>query len=155
MEQGEKFIFQKNILDFGIFIYEIYRVLASSRGLNLDVYSGTFGTTSLKDINGNFQNLHLYVSGSTRQIPVPKLYYRIIINKQDNSGAVFIGVNNPHLTLEEIKKDYIVCTDVSSQITYINWQKDNIERGYSYVCSVSDFVKAVPHVQVSASKLLV
>lgn len=110
---------------------------------------------SLRDTSNNLQDIYLYVSGTTRQIPVPKIYYKILLNKADNSGVVLIGVNNPHLTLDEIKKDYIVCTDVSSQITYINWQKDNIERGYSYACSVADFVKAVPHVSVSAGKLLV
>jgi len=109
----------------------------------------------LKDTANNWQSIFLYVSGTTRQIPVPKIYYKILLNKADSSGVVLIGVNNPHLTLEEIKKDYIVCTDVSSQINYINWQKDNIERGYSYACSVADFVKAVPHVSVSASRLLV
>ncbi|CRK98271.1 CLUMA_CG011633, isoform A [Clunio marinus] len=131
------------------------RILAADRNINLDVYTGTFGTATLRDIYGNPQPLYFYVNGSTRQIPVPKLFYRILINKADNSGVVLIGVNNPHLTLEEIKKDYIICTDVSSQINYINWQKDNIERGYSYACTVNDFVKAVPHVSVSASKLLV
>lgn len=109
----------------------------------------------MKDTSGNPQDIYLYVNGGARQIPVPKIYYKILLNKADNSGVVLIGVNNPHLTLEEIKKDYIVCTDVSSQINYIKWQKDNIERGYSYACDVNDFVKAVPHVSVSASKLLV
>lgn len=110
---------------------------------------------SLRDTSNDLQDIYLYVSGTTRQIPVPKIYYKILLNKADNSGVVLIGVNNPHLTLDEIKKDYIVCTDVSSQITYINWQKDNIERGYSYACTVADFVKAVPHVSVSAGQLLV
>lgn len=130
-------------------------MLAADRNINLDVYTGTFGTTSLRDVGGTFRELYFYVNGATKQIPVPKIYYRILINKAADSGVVLIGVNNPHLTLEEIKKDYIVCTDVSSQITYIKWQKDVIERGYSYACTVNDFVKAVPHVSVSAGKLLV
>lgn len=132
-----------------------FRVLAADRNIALDVYSGTFGVTRLANTAGVAQDIYLYVNGATRQIPVPKIFYRMLLNKADNSGVVLIGVNNPHLTLEEIKKDYIVCTDVSSQITYIKWQKDNIERGYSYACTVNDFVKAVPHVNVSASKLLV
>lgn len=111
--------------------------------------------TSLKDINGNFQELYLYVNGAVKQIPVPKIYYRILIDRAADAGVVLIGVNNPHLTLDEIKKDHVVCTDVSSQINYINWQKDNIERGYSYACTVNDFVRVVPHNSVSASRLLV
>lgn len=132
-----------------------FRILAADRNIVLDVYSGVYGVTRLADTAGNMQEIYLYVNGATRQIPVPKIYYKILINKADSSGVVLIGVNNPHLTLDEIKKDYIVCTDVSSQINYIKWQKDNIERGYSYACTVSDFLKAVPHVAVSVSKLLV
>lgn len=130
------------------------RVLAADRGITLDVYSGTFGVTQLKDTSNVGHDIYLYVNGQTRQIPVPKIYYKILLNRAANSGVVLIGVNNPYLTLDEIKKDYVVCTDVSSQINYINWQKDNIERGYSYACTVNDFVKAVPHISLSAGSLL-
>jgi DNA/RNA non-specific endonuclease len=119
------------------------------------VYSGTTGVTRLADTSSVLREIFLYVNGNTRQIPVPKLYYKIIVNLADSSGAVFIGVNNPHLTLAEIQRDYIICTDYSSQINYITWQKDNIERGYSYVCTVADFLRVVPHVSLNVSRLLV
>jgi hypothetical protein len=129
--------------------------LAASKNINLDVYSGTFGTTLLKDTSNVFREIFLYISGSTKTIPVPKIYYKILHNKAANSGVVLIGVNNPHITLDEIKKSYIVCTDVSSQINYISWQRDNIQRGYSYACAVNDFLKAVPHVSLNVGSLLV
>lgn len=129
--------------------------MAANRNINLEVYSGTFGTLQLKDTSNVLRDIFLYISGTTKKIPVPKIYYKILVNRAANSGIVLIGVNNPHLTLDEIKKSYIVCTDVSSQINYINWQKDNIERGYSYACAVNDFVKAVPHVSLSVGSLLV
>lgn len=136
-------------------IFKTFRVLAADRNINLDVYTGTWGIIELKDISGVPQPYYLSIIGATKKIPVPKLYYRIVINKADDSGVVVIGVNNPHLTLEEIKKDYVVCTDVSSQIKYISWQKEIVSKGYTYACAVNDFVKVVPHIQVSASKLLV
>lgn len=132
-----------------------FRILAADRNIVLDVYSGTHGAIQLSDYNGIGHDIFLYLSGSSKQIPVPKLFYKILLNRADNSGVVLIGVNHPYLTLEEIKKDYVICTDYSDQITYINWQKDNIERGFSYACTVNDFVKVVPHVSVSAGKLLV
>lgn len=131
------------------------RNLASDRNINLDIYVGTYGTMSLKDASSTWREIFLYVSGTTKQIPVPKIFYRILINKADNSGVVLIGVNNPHLTLDEIKKDYVICTDVSSQIKYITWNKDDISRGYSYACDVNEFAKVVPHNNLSTSKLLV
>lgn len=63
-----------------------FRVLAANRNIVLDVYSGTHGVTQLKDISGNWQEIFFYVNGATRQIPVPKIYYKILINKADNSG---------------------------------------------------------------------
>lgn len=129
------------------------RRLAGNRNLTLDIYSGTYGVTTLKDINGVEQEL--YLDPVQKKIPVPKIYYKILLNKADNSGIVLIGVNNPHLTLDEINKSYIFCKDVSDQIDYIPWKRENITLGYSYACGVNDFVRTVPHVRVSASKLLV
>lgn len=121
------------------------RKLAANRNATYTVYTGTLGLMSLKDYFGNWKNIHLYVNGRDRKIPVPKLYYKVLINKVDSSGIVLIGVNNPHLTLDEIKKDYIICTDVSDRINYINWQKDDIKRGYSYACDVNEFLKIASH----------
>lgn len=121
------------------------RKLAAERNITLDVYTGTYGTLSLDDAAGNPREIHLYVNGADRKLPVPKLYYRVLINKSDSSGIALIGVNNPHLTLDEIKKSYVICSDVSDGISYINWQKSDISRGYSYACDVNEFVKAVPH----------
>lgn len=111
---------------------------------------------SLEGAFENHKNIHLYINGATRKIPVPKLYYKVLINKADSSGIVLIGVNNPHLTLDEIKKDYVVCTDVSDQISYINWQRDDIRRGFSYACDVNEFLKAVPHFsEIDVKNLLI
>lgn len=129
------------------------RRLAGNRNINLEIITGTHGVTTLKDINGIHQELYLGYPNKT--IPVPKIYYRILIDKEHDSGIVLIGVNNPHLTLEEIKKDYVLCTDVSDKIDYIPWKKDSIYNGYSYACEVDEFVKVVPHVDVTVSKLLV
>lgn len=131
-----------------------FRNLAAARNINLEVYSGTFGVTSLRDINGQFQEIWLSL-GTTRQIPAPKIYYKILLNHADDSGVVLIGVNNRHLTLDEIRADHIICPDVSDLITYINWQRQAIDRGYSYACTVADFVSVVPHMNVRATNLLV
>lgn len=86
-------------------------MLAANRNIVLDVYCGTFGVTQLRDTSNNWQEIFLYINGATRQIPVPKIYYKILLNRAANSGVVLIGVNNPHLTIEEIRANYIVCND--------------------------------------------
>jgi DNA/RNA non-specific endonuclease len=130
------------------------RKLASNRAITVDVYTGTYGVLELDDYFGNAKEIFLYVNGADRKIPVPKLYYKVLVNKSDSTGIVLIGVNSPHLTLEEIKKDFIICTDVSDKIDYINWKKDDIGRGYSYACDVNEFLKAVPHFSIMDVKNL-
>ena len=130
------------------------RRLAANRNIKLDVYTGTFGITTLKDINGIGQEIFLDINN--KQVPVPKIFYKVLINRAARSGVVLIGVNNPHLTLKEIMKDYIICSDVSAKIHYINWRKEDIRRGYCYACEVNDFLKAVPHISsVDVQNLLI
>ncbi|KAG5680887.1 hypothetical protein PVAND_010366 [Polypedilum vanderplanki] len=131
--------------------------LAAARGLDLDVYTGVYGRCKLADESGRLHDIYLYPNGTYgAQIPVPALYYKILVDAAGDAGIVLIGVNNPYLTYEEIQRDYVICHDISSQITWsLNWQRENIERGYSYACSVSDFLRVVPHVSLYVTRLLV
>lgn len=78
------------LLSFSSFATFI-RKLAATKNINLDVYTGTFGRLRLKD-EGNAQHeIFLYVNGTTKQIPAPMLYYKILANHDDKSGIVLIG----------------------------------------------------------------
>ncbi|XP_055372967.1 uncharacterized protein LOC129606599 [Condylostylus longicornis] len=123
------------------------RNFIAKKKLYVDLYTGTWGVSSLKDSKGVFRELYLYNTNdnSKNQVPVPKLFYKIVIDRKSRKGIVLIGVNNPHLTLEEIENDYIICNDISNQINWLKWKKDNITNGYSYACSIPDFVKVVKH----------
>lgn len=130
------------------------RRLASDRNIFLDVYTGTTGITQLPDDFGRHHEI--FLDSTNRQIPVPMLFYKILVNRADQSGIVFIGVNNPHLTIDEIRRDYVICSDVSSRISYINWRPDELRRGYTYACDVNDFLRRVPHITgINVSRLLV
>ncbi len=76
------------------------------------------------------------------------------MNNEENSGIVFIGINNPHLTLQEIKKDYIICADISNLINYVTWEKDDISKGFMYACDVNEFLKIIPHINLNFIKKL-
>lgn len=132
------------------------RTLVGAQNINLEIYTGTHGISTLNDIRGNPQEIFLYVDGNVKKIPVPRFYYKILINRETSSGIVLIGINNPHLTIDDIKKEYIICNDVSDKITYINWRRDNIQYGYSYACDVNEFLKVVPHMTINnINKLLI
>lgn len=119
------------------------RTMATKRKLNLECYTGTYGVTTLANKHGKQTEIYLYDEGGHKQIPVPKLYFRVVIEPRERKGIVLIGVNNPHLTLEEIERDYIVCPDISSRINWVNWSKHDISKGYSYACEVNEFRKHV------------
>lgn len=121
------------------------RQLAANRNITLDVYTGTFGVTHLWNESGDRRQI--FLGWLSRHIPVPMIYYKILVNTADRSGVVLIGVNNVHLSMDDIRRYYIVCTDVSDRITYVNWVKNDIVRGYSYACEVNDFLRQVPHIQ--------
>jgi hypothetical protein len=122
------------------------RMLIRNRRLSLDVFTGTFGIMTLNDINGIPRQIFLTDDANNNPtVPVPKIYYRIVIDRATNHGLVLIGVNNPYVTLEEIHRDYIFCHDISDQATWVNWDRFNIINGYGYVCEVNEFARVVGH----------
>lgn len=120
------------------------RRLAADRNIFLDVFTGTFGRATFKDIFGI--NREIYLDYPNRQIPVPVLYYKVLVNRANRSGVVLLGVNNPHLTLSEIQSNFVICNDVSDRLSFMTWRRDDLERGYSYACEVNDFLRRVPHI---------
>ncbi|XP_030572939.1 uncharacterized protein LOC115771393 [Drosophila novamexicana] len=124
---------------------------------HVDCWTGVWGVTTLPNKDGKQTSLYLaYDHNGNGLIPVPKLYFRVVIEPTSKKGIVFIGVNNPHLSLDEIKRDYILCEDVSDKINYISWKRTDLLAGYSYACEVSEFRKKVTHLPAfSVSGLLV
>jgi hypothetical protein len=129
------------------------RRLAADRNITLEVYTGTNGVLKLNDTEGIAHEI--YLDDEDKKIPAPEIFYKILIDKSRDAGIVLIGVNNPHVKIEEIDS-YVVCNDVSHKIKYIKWRARDIRRGYSYACEVDDFLEAVPHLtNLSVKSLLV
>uniref|UniRef100_A0A1B0CE89 Alkaline nuclease n=1 Tax=Lutzomyia longipalpis TaxID=7200 RepID=A0A1B0CE89_LUTLO len=123
------------------------RRMVSQRNTNLKLYTGTYGVMTLPDINGEHQEIYLHFDENNNgQIPVPKLYYRVIYEESTKRGIVLIGVNNIHITVDEIEEQgYIICEDVADKINWVNWDRFNLDLGYSYACEVEEFAKVVDH----------
>ena len=112
----------------------------------MDAYTGTFGTTTLKDIEDKDKEIYLaFDNNGNGLIPAPKIYFKILVDRASKDGIALIGVNNPYLTLQEIEQDYLYCKDVGDQVTWVKWDRMNISRGYSYACDVNDFFQVVPY----------
>jgi hypothetical protein len=118
------------------------RAFADKNKLDLLVHTGTYGVATLPNVNGNETELYLHVdSNNNTAIPVPKLLWRAVYDLKSHAGVVFVGINNPHISSPQ--EDYIICNDVCSQISWLNWDPKNITNGYSYCCEVNDFRSTV------------
>lgn len=112
------------------------------RNINTEIYTGTYGTVTYKDIRGNDQEIHLAPTNNGRRVPVPKIYYKVVIDRRNRAGIAFIGVNNPYVTLPDILRDYTYCRNVMDRVTYIPWSR-HIRMGHLYACSVNEFARAI------------
>lgn len=121
---------------------ENMRDFASKQKLDLIVYTGTYGISTLPhEETGEETQLFLYVvNGEATAIPVPKFFWKFVYDVKSKNGTVFIGTNNPYKDEKEL-----ICYDISESIKWLTWKKDNQVLGYSYACSVEDFRKVVPY----------
>lgn len=127
----------------------------NTQGWNVEIFTGTHGVLHLNDVNGVPQPIYLESNG--RRIPVPKIFYKVAVEKSLNAGIVFVGVNNPYATLEEIKQHFTYCEDISAKVNYIPWNRENIRFGYCYACEVREFTKKIlelPHHLLDVKSLL-
>ncbi|XP_052870231.1 uncharacterized protein LOC128275682 [Anopheles cruzii] len=134
------------------------RNFVGQRHINLTVYSGTHGVLSLADGNGDYREIMLDFNPTegTQRVPAPKLYYKILHDESANAGIAIVGVNNVHIPLEVVLRDYVVCEDIGDQVDWIDWERKNLTIGYSYACEVNEFNAAIgrPHPQLNVAKLL-
>lgn len=55
-----------------------------------------------------------------------------------------IVVNNPWIEQGDIA-DLILCEDKCDQVPWVNWDTQDIVKGYTYCCDVASFHAAVPY----------
>ncbi|ETN61458.1 deoxyribonuclease I [Anopheles darlingi] len=134
------------------------RDFAGSQNRELTVYSGTYGVQKLADGNGDYQEVMLDFDPTEgrKRVPAPALYYKILHDERTNAGIAIIGVNNVHIPLDIVLKDYVVCDDIGDKVDWIDWQRKNLTIGYCYACEVNQFNAAIgkPHPQLNVERLL-
>lgn len=137
-------------LEFGV------REFVTSKRLRVDILVGTYGIMEWPNSAGIKTKLFL---DDSRRLPVPKYFYKIVIDPVSAKGVVFVSVNNPYVRNEaDIKANYTLCTDVSESLTWprVMWfvkkkkaqriNRDNTEyisKGYMYACTIHDFINVV------------
>ncbi|KPJ01440.1 hypothetical protein RR46_08477 [Papilio xuthus] len=124
------------------------RIRIGAAGYNTVVYTGTYGILQLRDSNNQLSSIYLHRdSNNNTQLPVPLYYYKVVYDQAKRLGTAFVGINNPYITLEEARSLQF-CNDhcrSNSSFTWLSWQPDRVDRGYSFCCSIEDFRTFVPH----------
>ncbi|XP_015609362.1 uncharacterized protein LOC107274608 [Cephus cinctus] len=119
------------------------RNYATDNDVDLDIWSGSIDVLTLPDISGAEKEIWLYIDDNNNHgVPVPKILFKVAYDSISQTGTVFLIANNPFL--ESMTSEYSVCTDVSSQIDYMTWDRTRSDRGLSYCCEIDDFRKAFP-----------
>lgn len=106
------------------------------------VFTGTHGIQT----HANFE-LYLAenaVGGVTQQrIPIPKLFYKIVIMPKLKKGVVFVGVNDLHATQAQLNGGYRLCADVIHLVSHVNDIRNSLKQinnGFIYACDVDSFM---------------
>ncbi|KAF9824237.1 hypothetical protein SFRURICE_019917 [Spodoptera frugiperda] len=124
------------------------RARIGNAGYNTVVYTGTFGVTQLRDENDRFVDIYLYTDENNNpQIPVPLYFYKVVYDADRHLGTAFVSINNPYYSESEVRA-LTFCTDRcrnNSAFSWLNWQPDRIDIGYSFCCTIDDFRRIVPH----------
>ncbi|KAH9632767.1 hypothetical protein HF086_012102 [Spodoptera exigua] len=129
-------------------VEQYLRARIGQAGYNTVVYTGTFGVSQLRDENDRLVNVYLYTDANNNpQIPVPLYYYKVVYDAGRRLGTAFVSINNPYYTESEVRA-LTFCTDHcrnNSAFSWLKWQPDRIDMGYSFCCTVDDFRRTVPH----------
>lgn len=120
------------------------RNFVARRKSDVEVYTGTYGHMTLKDVNGNDTPIYLYVNGSRKVFPVPKFYWKVIYDPASEKGTAFVGVNDPWA--EEIDDEMFICNIITEKVKWINWKPKNIAKGVSYICTIDDLRESIPYI---------
>ncbi|CAH0397506.1 unnamed protein product [Chilo suppressalis] len=124
------------------------RARIGNAGYTTIIYTGTFGVTQLRDAQGQLRDIFLHQSGNTSQVPVPQFYYKVVYDASRRLGTAFVGINNPYYTAAEVRTLQF-CTDRcrnNNAFSWLNWQPDRIDLGYSFCCTIADFRRNITHI---------
>ncbi|XP_030372808.1 uncharacterized protein LOC115622863 [Scaptodrosophila lebanonensis] len=130
------------------------RKFVARGGLNVSVYTGTWGVMSMPGSEGSGFFL-ARDANNNGVLPVPLLFYRVLIDSVHPwRGIALVGVNNPFATQAQFEAEYVICEPVQELVAWLRWlQNRNLSKGYLYACTVADLARAVAHLPAQLSEV--
>lgn len=119
------------------------RTLAISRDVELRIYTGTFGVTTLADVNGVQQPIYLaFDENNNGLIPVPKYYWMLVHDTAADVATAVLGINNPH---NRVTPEDVLCPSVCDQVAWVDWSLTDVVKGYTFCCTAAELHKAIDY----------
>jgi len=113
------------------------RYLAEKIG-DLLVWTGTHGILQLADPTGALVDIYLD-DEDNEKVPVPKFFWKVIVDSESKRGIAMLGSNNPHAAQAP------PCSNITQEVTWLSYVNTaDIEAGPLTACTVEDFAAAVP-----------
>lgn len=117
--------------------------MAISRDVELRIYTGTFGVTTLADVNGVQQPIYLaFDENNNGLIPVPKYYWMLVHDTAADVATAVLGINNPH---NRVTPEDVLCPSVCDQVPWVDWSLTDVVKGYTFCCTAAELHKAIDY----------
>ncbi|CAB0041506.1 unnamed protein product [Trichogramma brassicae] len=116
-------------------VEDYVRELAFAKRRPLDAWAGGFGILEL-------ENKPIFLT-TKKQIPVPRLLYKCVVDRQAKESVCFVVANNPYLS----KKEYAANADKYDRCEKLKAcnaifpNHNDLERGLMYCCALNDFYR--------------
>ncbi|GAB0086879.1 hypothetical protein DMENIID0001_010830 [Sergentomyia squamirostris] len=114
------------------------RDLAETLQDDVTVITGVLGILKLPNQNGEQKKIYL----GDGVIPVPEIFWKIVLHEKSLSAIVFIGSNNPHLNSFPP-----ICPNICNETTFGDGEKSKSQNfsdgklGFIICCRLHDFLK--------------
>ena len=126
------------------------KVFPLSLGKKIDIYTGTHGILQYRDVNNNKKNIFLY---EDKYVPAPRFFWKVLREKDSNTAAVFIGLNDPHERVAPLE----LCPNRCAEMAWVDWEMTDLDGGYMYCCDLQEAATVFPEIgslRLSSSGLL-
>lgn len=146
-----------------LILFQGVKLLAENASIT--VYTGAWGIQTLKDVNGEDQEIRSLESPESNRYPSPKwlykvrffskfifqinlsytiaLLFQVAYDESSKKGIAFLILNNPFLTMEEGKElaKIFPCSDACPNWNWIINVRP--QEGYVLCCEIDDFRKVI------------
>ena len=111
-----------------------------------DIVSFSFytGTPGIRDDNNNPKELDLakIFLYKEKYVPAPRLFWKVLQDKETNTAAVFIGLNDPHSSLAPLE----LCPNRCAEMAWVDWEMTDLDGGYMYCCDLQEAAAVFPEI---------